>query len=105
MNEEESRIEVELAMSQVERYEVWRDSLLDRLLVVGSSLYEVKMALEHARFERDVISVEPLGMFEHALVCKLGTDAAGLIRQLGRNLRNAKFTVFNPKRLRQFLEV
>ena len=105
VNEEESRIEVELSTSQVERYEVWRDSLLDRLLVVGSSLYEVKMALEHARFERDVISVEPLGMFEHALVCKLGTDAAGLIRQLGRNLRNAKFTVFNPKRLRQFLEV
>jgi hypothetical protein len=62
------------------------------------------MALEHARLERDVISVESLGMFEHALVCKLGTDAAGLIRQLGRNLGNAKFTVFNPKSLRKFLE-
>ena len=104
VNVEESRMEAELSTSQVERYEVWRESLLDRLLVVGSSLYEVKMALEHARLERDVISVEPLGMFEHALVCKLGTDAAGLIRQLGRNLRNAKFTVFNPKRLRKFLE-
>ena len=105
VNEEESRVEAELSTSQVERYAIWHDSLLDRLLVVGSSLYGVKMALEHARLERDVISVESLGMFEHALVCKLGTDAAGLIRQLGRNLRNAKFTVFNPKRLRQFLEV
>ena len=89
MNEEESRMEAELSTSQVERYEVWRESLLDRLLVMGSSLYEVKMALEHAMLDRDVISVEPLGMFEHALVCKLGTDATGLIRQLGRSLRNA----------------
>jgi hypothetical protein len=105
VNKEESRIEAELSTSQVERYEVWRESLLDRLLVMGSSLYEVKMALEHAMLDRDVISVEPLGMFEHALICKLGTDATGLIRQLGRSLRNAKFTVFNPKRLRQFLEI
>jgi len=104
VNEEESRMDAELSTSQVERYGVWRESLLDRLLVVGSSLYEVKMALEHAMLDRDVISVEPLGMFEHALVCKLGTDATGLIRQLGRSLRNARFTVFNPKRLRQLLE-
>ena len=43
-------------------------------------------------------------MFEHVLTCKLGTDAAGLIPKIGRNLRNAKFAVFNPKRLREFLE-
>jgi len=105
LSEEESFIEAELSALQVEKYEGWRESLLDRLIVLGSSLYEVKRTLDYARLNRDIISVEPLGMFEHALACKLGTDAAGLIPKIGRALKDAKFTVFNPKRLREFLRV
>jgi hypothetical protein len=104
LSEEQSRIEAELSSGQVRKYMVWRESLLDRLLVLGSSFHEIKMTLERARLDRDVIGVEPLGLLEHALTCKLGTDAAGLIPKIGRNLKKAKFTVFNPKRLRQFLE-
>ena len=104
LSEEESHIEAELSALQVEKYGRWRESLLDRLIVLGSSLYEVKRTLDYAGLNRDIISVESWGMFEHALVCKFGTDAAGLIPKIGRNLKNAKFTVFNPKRLLQFLE-
>jgi hypothetical protein len=105
LSEEESCMEVELSSGQIGKYAVWRESLLDRLLVLGSPLHEINMTLEHARLDRDVIDVETLGLLEHALTCKLGTDAAGLIPKIGRNLKNAKFAVFNPKRLRQFLEV
>jgi len=104
LDEAESRIDTELSGKQIRKYEIWRDSLLDRLLVLGSSLYEVNAAIERGKLDRDVIEVEPLGMFEHALTCKLGTDAAGLIPKIGRNLKNAKFTVFNPKKLRDFLK-
>ena len=79
--------------------------MLDRLLVLGPSLHELQRMLENAKLDRDVIDVDTIGMFEHALTCKLGTDAAGLIPKIGRNLRNAKFAVFNPKRLREFLRV
>jgi hypothetical protein len=105
LNEEENHIDAELSSGQIERYVVWWESLLDRLLVLGSSLREIETALQHARLERDVIDVEPLGLLEHALTCKLGTDAAGLIPKIGRNLKNAKFAVFNPKSLRAFLKV
>jgi hypothetical protein len=105
VNEEESRIEAELSSRQVIKYRVWRESLLDRLLVLGSSLHEVKVTLERARLDRDVIGVEPLGLREHVMTCKLGTDAAGLIPKIGRKLKSAKFAVFNPKGLREFLEV
>lgn len=105
LNEEESRIDAELSSGQIKKYAVWRESLLDRLLVLGSSLHEINMALERAKMDRDVIDVEPLGLLEHALTCKLGTDAAGLIPRIGRNLKNAKFAVFNPKRLRKFLNI
>ena len=103
VDEAESRIDAELSSDQIAKYGVWRDSLLDRLLVLGSSLYEVNAAMERGRLERDVIDVEALGMFEHALTCKLGTDAAGLIPKMGRNLKSATFAVFNPKALRDFL--
>ncbi len=95
---EANTIDAELAPEQLERFLLWRDSLLDRLLVLGVSREQVKTAVEQAMLERDVIDVEALGMFEHALVCKLGTDAAGLISRIGRRLWKAKFTVFNPKR-------
>ena len=103
LNEDENLIEVELSSEQVRKYMVWRESLLDRLLVLGPTLYDINMTLEQARLDRDVIEVEPLGTFEHALTCKLGTDAAGLIPKIGRTLKNAKFSVFNPKRVRRFL--
>jgi hypothetical protein len=104
LNEEESLMEAELSSRQIRKYAVWRESLLDRLVVLGLPLHEIKMTLEHAKLDRDVIDVEPLGLLEHALTCKLGTDAAGLIPKIGRNLKNGKFAVFNPKRLQQFLE-
>ena len=103
LDEEESRLDAELASKQVRKYVVWRESLLDRLVVLGVALHEVEATLEHARLDRDVIDVEPLGLFEHALTCKLGTDAAGLIPKIGRSLKSARFAVFNPKTLRRFL--
>ena len=96
---EQNIVEAELQATQIRKLVLWKESLLDRLLVMGASLYEVNSAVEQEELTRDVIDVESLGMFEHALVCKLGTDAAGLIGRIGRRLRKAKFTVFNPKNL------
>jgi hypothetical protein len=98
VNVAENKIEADLQPGQIRKFALWKESLLDRLLVIGASLDEVNIAVEQEGLSRDVIEVEALGMFEHALVCKLGTDAAGLIGRIGRRLRKAKFTVFNPKR-------
>ncbi len=102
VNAEENRIDAELAAEQIEKFMLWRDSLLDRLLVLGVSLSQVKMAVEQAMLDRDVVDIESLGMFEHALVCKLGTDAAGLIPSLGRRIRAATFTVYSPRKVNAF---
>lgn len=98
-----NRLEAELSTMQIEKYTSWSESLLDRLIVIGSSLHEIKRTLNSTGLDRDIIAIEHLGTFEHALTCKLGTDAAGLISRIGRNLRNARFTVFNPRKIRQFL--
>jgi hypothetical protein len=99
VNTEKNRVEAELQATQIRKVVLWKDSLLDRLLIMGASIQEVNSAVEQEGLGRDVIDVEALGMFEHTLVCKLGTDAAGLIGRIGRRLRKAKFTVFNPKKI------
>src|SRR3990170_1720254 len=105
IDEEAKSMEAELSAEQAGKYVSWQDSLLDRLIVIGSSLYDVKKILNRDGLTRDVINIETLGMFEHVLTCKLGTDAAGLIPKIGRCLKKARFAVFNPKRLREFQEV
>jgi hypothetical protein len=96
---EKKYIEAELSEKQQEQYGDWTRSLLDRLLVLGASYGEVMSAIRRAEFNRDIIKVESLGMFEHAVLCKLGTDAAGLIPRMGKNLRKAVFSVFNPRKI------
>ena len=87
----------EFSVEQLDRISRWKLSLLDRLIVLGASKAEVALVLERTGLNRDVIEVETLGLFEHALVCKLGTDAAGLVSNVGRYVRNARFIVYNPR--------
>ena len=102
VNNEKGYIEAELAEKQQTQYDDWTKSLLDRLLILGASQKEIELALENAGFSRYVIGTEPLGVFEYAIVCKFGTDAAGLIPRIGRKLGNASFSVFQPRRILGF---
>ena len=103
LDENKTNINASLSSEQINIYHVWQESLLQRLLVVHSSLQEIEMVLKHSKLYRDVIDVESLSFFAHALTCKLGTDAAGLIPKIGKNLKNARFSLFNPMLLRNFL--
>ena len=103
LDKTEKRMEAELAMGQLGRFDTWRESLLDRLIILGAPIQEIHRTLKYTGLDRDIISIESLGMFEHALTCKLGTDAAGLVPQIGRDLREARFVVFNPRKIREFL--
>jgi len=93
----------ELAAEQLERFRIWQQSLLDRLIVLGASKSQIEVVLERTRLNRDIILVEEFGMFEHALTCKLGTAAAGLIPRIGGYMKNSEFVVFNPKKLAGFI--
>jgi hypothetical protein len=95
----EGIIEAEFSAAQVSMFKNWHFSLLDRLIILGVTSDDVGSILERTRLNRDVISVEELGLFEQVLVCKLGTDATGLIPRIGRYLRNTQLLVFNPKKL------
>jgi hypothetical protein len=96
---EKRHVDAELSEKQQEQFAGWTRSLLDRLLILGASYDEVNLAIRRAELSRDVVKVESLGMFEHAVLCKLGTDATGLIPKIGKSLRRAVFSVFNPRNI------
>jgi len=95
----ENIIEAELSSIQVEKFKNWQESLLDRLVILGATNDEVTSTLERAYLNRDIINIEAMGLFEQIVTCKLGTDATGLIPRIGRYMRNAQLSVFNPKKL------
>ncbi|MDR2203078.1 MAG: DUF2110 family protein [Nitrososphaerota archaeon] len=95
----ENTIEAELSTTQIETLKKWQKSLLDRLIIIGTTTDEITEILERTRLNRDVINIEELGLYEQVLTCKLGTDATGLIPRIGRYIRNTKITAFNPKKI------
>lgn len=99
LNEEENCMEAKLSDEQLTKFRVWRESLLDRLIVLGASLPKIKATLGRMGLNRDIVDIEPLGALAFALTCKLGTDAAGLIPRIGGRLRTARFVVFDPEKL------
>jgi hypothetical protein len=96
-------LQAEFSAEQLEKIHFWERSLLDRLIVLRASLSEVEAVVERTHLDRDVIGIEELGIFEHALTCKLGTDGAGLVSKMGRYMRNAVFVVYNPRNVRVFI--
>ncbi len=94
----EGELSAELAPEQAAKLHSWRQSLLDRLIILGASREAIDGVIERTRLTRDVVDVEPLGAFEFALTCKLGTDAAGLIPRMGRYMRNSVFVVFRAEK-------
>lgn len=93
--------EAEMSEPQLSRFSEWMSSNLDRLIVLGASHREVAHAVKSSGHLRDVVKIESLGPLEHAIECKLGTDAVGLVPKIGSILHRATLATFSPRRIRQ----
>jgi len=100
---QKEKVEAELSEAQLSQTTHWIRSCLDRLIVLGAPFSEVEDALGRSKHSRDVVKVEQLGLLEHAVVCKLGTDAVGLIPKLGPLLPNADLSPFCPTKIQKFV--
>jgi hypothetical protein len=104
VNIEESNLRAEMTEGQLELYSSWIASRTDRLIVLGVLKKNLKTVVRKAGLLRDVLTIESLGMAEHVLVCKLGTDAAGLVPKIGRRLPKANLTCFSPRQILELVE-
>ncbi len=94
-------VEAELSEAQLSKFIRWINSSLDRLIVLGATLSQVRNAIKVSGHNRDIIRVETLGLLEHAVVCKLGTDAIGLTPKLGPHLYTATLAPFSFRKIQQ----
>jgi hypothetical protein len=104
VSSESDSIEAALSEAQLSQITRWLHSYLDRLIVLGATFSDVEAAIERSRHVRDVIKIESLGLLEHAVLCKLGTEAKGLMPRLGPMLPHALLAPFSPRKIRQFVK-
>lgn len=97
----QARVGAELSETQFSIFSQWISSSLDRLIVLGATESQVERAIRISGHNRDVVQVDAFGLLEHTVICKLGTDAAGLMPRLGPHLYKATLVPFSPRKIRQ----
>lgn len=104
VNAQKKLVEAQLSEAQLSQTTRWISFHLDRLVVLGAPLSDVEHAVRASKHFRDVINIETLGLLEHVILCKLGTDALGLIPELGRFLPNAAFAPLRPREIQRLVD-
>jgi hypothetical protein len=96
---ERRQIEAWISDDQVARFEQWRRERTHRIIAVGGSHDKLHEAVRLSKAERDIIQIEELSFAANSLVCKLGTDAPGIIAKIGRYISEFKLYAFIPERV------
>jgi hypothetical protein len=91
---EGENISVELADEAREQLVSWRKYPFDRVIVVGADKTRVENAVIASGLQSDIVKVEGLSMFVQSLICKIGTDAPGVIAKIGNRLRGIGLTSY-----------
>ena len=100
---QKGNVEAELFEAQLSQITHWISVFLDRLIVLGAHSSDVEHAIRVSKHARDVVKIEPLGVLEYAVLCKLGTDAVGLVPRLGRFLPTATLVPFCPREIQKLV--
>ena len=87
-------VTVELADSTRDQLLLWRKLLLDRVIAAGIDRDYTEKIVQWANLGLDVIKIETLSLLVQCLVCKLDTDAPGVIAKIGSRLRGVGLTAF-----------
>ena len=96
VDSEARRVEGEFSDKQMKVFEKWVEDGLDRILALGIPKRDAEEAIDRAGLKRDVAGIESLGLFEQCFVCKLGTQAPGIIGRLGKRLARIPLYVVRP---------
>jgi hypothetical protein len=83
---------VRLAEAERDRLFEWTRGT-DRVNVNSATRAEVRATVNRAGHADDVVTVERLGVLEQSIVCREGTDAPGLLADIGPHLRSELLAV------------
>ncbi len=84
------KVGVELSDETREMLLFWKRLPFDRVIAVGTGKTQVENVVKSEGLEYDVVKIESLSLLVQCLVCKIGTDAPGIIAKLGGRLRGTR---------------
>lgn len=90
------KIDVELSDRQVSYFNDWIRFPFDRVILIGCSRGDLEDTVERSGLRRDIADIESPSLTAHALICKLGTDAPGVISSIGPHLKGISARAFQP---------
>ena len=82
-------VEAHFTEKQLRRIRSWLSDGYDKLFIVGTVSEKVEAALIKTGHSRDVKRLEELGLMETLLVLKRGTQAPGIIKEIGPYIKSA----------------
>ncbi|MGA2784874.1 MAG: DUF2110 family protein [Candidatus Bathyarchaeia archaeon] len=97
----ETEYEGWLSDSQTSQFSDWLNCGLERVQVYDCLKSRLHFAISRAKLERDIVSTEQLNLTTHSVLCKIGTDAIGVIPSLGFTIRQSELKAFIPKRIQE----
>ncbi|NJE29946.1 DUF2110 family protein [Thermococcus sp. 18S1] len=80
-------VELTFSDSQLKRINSWLSDGYDKLFITGTVSENVEKALIQTGHGRDVKRIEELGLMETLLILKKGTQAPGIIKEIGPHLK------------------
>ena len=96
------KVSVELTDETRDPLLSWKRFPFDRVIAVGLTRQQAEEAVRAVRLHYDIIRVESLSLFVQCLLCKIGTDAPGIIARIGRELRGVALASYRtPRKLQE----
>jgi hypothetical protein len=104
VNKAKQEIECRLAQKTVERIREWIDDDFEMLFSSGQTRKRIKKAIKYTKHYPDYIVIERLGFLETVVFLKKGTSAPGILADIGPHLKNTKFSMFRPIKIKELLQ-
>jgi len=104
VNQGTHEIDAELSVNQLSMFKKWMSTASDRIVICGSTRQQARKAIIKSGHLQDILSIERLGLLEHAVVCKYGSEAPGIISEIGKFLPKVPMKGFLPKSIKAFMK-
>jgi len=101
IDHENNKLQGELAKITLDLFNKITKEKIQGLFASGCTKGQFKKALIRKGHLRDIISIKRYGFFENIVLLKEGTNAAGIISEIGRYLRNCKLSVINSDKIKK----
>jgi len=104
IDKENKKIECEFAQKTLDLFNNWLKNGLDILLSAGVVRKRIKKAMKVTGHYEDYVSIDRIGFLETACTLRNGTNAPGILADIGPFVKNAKFSMFRPKNIEKLIK-